>query len=319
MALRYSLLVSEYFLEYNAVARYYIHRQSGARVLHIRNDDPENLFAFCFATPPADSTGIAHILEHTVLCGSKSFPLKDPFLQLLKGSVHSFLNAMTFPDRTLYPAASALKADLFNMMSVYGDAVFLPRLQREMFMQEGHHAAIDDDGRLEISGVVYNEMIGASATHDHVANEWSYRGLLPDTVYGHSSGGDPAEIPDLDYDDFVAFHRAHYHPSQSLIVVYGNIATGAYLRFLHRRFLRHFRADENERAQAVKQERVAERAGAGETGANEQAGAGGRNRRAGRRPQRAGTRPTGADAAQRWVAAQLCRAVCVDCIATAMG
>lgn len=241
MLTRYRLLRTQYLPEYNAVAYYYEHRQSGARVFHLRNDDPENLFAFCFATPPSDSTGIAHILEHTVLCGSERFPLKDPFLQLLKGSVHSFLNAMTFPDRTIYPAASALRRDLLNMMRVYGDAVFHPRLQQEMFMQEGHHTKVNEHGALEISGIVYNEMIGASSTHDHVASEWSYRGLLPDTIYGHSSGGEPAEIPNLDYRAFVDFHRAHYHPSQSLIFLYGNIHTLAYLRFLHKQFLRHFR------------------------------------------------------------------------------
>lgn len=255
MGLHYSLLSAEYFFEYDAVARYYTHRYSGARILHLRNKDPENLFAFCFSTPPEDSTGIAHILEHTVLCGSKRFPLKDPFLQLLKGSVHSFLNAMTFPDRTIYPAASAVRRDLFNMMQVYGDAVFSPRLAREMFMQEGHHTVPNAAGELEISGVVYNEMIGASSTHDHVTNEWSYRGLLPDTVYGHSSGGDPHEIPNLDYEAFVDFHRMHYHPSQALIFLYGNIPTRAYLHFLHSRFLRHFRRLDGGMPQIASQKR----------------------------------------------------------------
>lgn len=240
MLVRYCLLRTQYLPEYNAVGYYYEHRKSGAHIFHLRNNDPENLFAFCFATPPADSTGIAHIMEHTVLCGSERFPLKDPFLQLLKGSVHSFLNAMTFPDRTIYPAASALRRDLLNMMRVYGDAVFRPRLQQEMFMQEGHHTKINEHGALEISGVVYNEMIGASSTHDHVTNEWSYRGLLPDTIYGYSSGGEPAEIPNLDYRTFLNFHHAHYHPSQSIIFLYGNIHTYVYLRFLHTQFLRHF-------------------------------------------------------------------------------
>lgn len=240
MLMHYRLLRTQRLPEYNAIGYDYEHRRSGARVFHLCNDDPENLFAFCFATPPADSTGIAHILEHTVLCGSEHFPLKDPFLQLLKGSVHSFLNAMTFPDRTIYPAASALQRDLFNMMRVYGDAVFRPRLQQEMFMQEGHHTKVNEHGALEISGVVYNEMIGASSTHDHVASEWSYRALLSDTIYGHSSGGEPADIPNLDYQAFADFHRAHYHPSQSFVFLYGNINTQTYLRFLHTQFLRHF-------------------------------------------------------------------------------
>ena len=238
--MHYTLLSKEHFAEYGALARYYAHNRSGARVFHLYNNDPENVFAFCFATPPADSTGIAHILEHTVLCGSRRFPLKDPFLQLIKGSVHSFLNAMTFPDRTIYPAASALKADLFNIMKVYGDAVFHPLLQREFFMQEGHHTMVNADGTLGISGVVYNEMIGASATHDHVASEWSYRGVLPDTVYQHSSGGEPRDIPNLDYDTFVNFHRSYYDPSRALIFLYGNIPTATYLRFLHARFLSRY-------------------------------------------------------------------------------
>ncbi|NBF40915.1 MAG: peptidase M16 [Spirochaetes bacterium] len=207
---------------------------------HVHNDDPENLFAFIFKTPPADSTGVAHIVEHTVLCGSQRYPLKDPFLVLMRGSMNTFLNAMTFPDKTVYPASSPVEADLFNIMKVYGDAVFFPLLKPEMFAQEGHRLQFDEEGSLERTGIVYNEMKGNYSSHDSIAGEWSMRSLLPDTPYGYDSGGDPAEIPNLTYEQFHDFHRRYYHPSNARIFLYGNIDSERYLSFIEDEFLSAF-------------------------------------------------------------------------------
>ncbi|MFO8064106.1 MAG: insulinase family protein [Spirochaetota bacterium] len=226
--------------EYRSEGRLYRHQATGCEVYHVHNEDPENVFAFAFKTPPADSSGIAHILEHTVLCGSKRYPLKDPFLVLMRGSMNTFLNAMTFPDKTVYPAASPVEADLFNIMKVYGDAVFFPLIRPEMFAQEGHRIQFDENGALERTGVVYNEMKGNYSTHDSIAEEWSLRSLLPDTPYGHDSGGDPQVIPSLDYERFVDFHRRYYHPQNARIFLYGNIETERYLEFLEEEFLSAF-------------------------------------------------------------------------------
>ena len=253
MGIFYKLKDKQEFSEYGGIYYRYRHRGSGATVVHLHNDDPENMFAFCFPTPPQDSTGLPHILEHTVLCGSKNFPLKDPFLQLLKGSVYSFLNAITFPDRTIYPAASPLSKDLFNLLRVYGDAVFFPLLQQEMFSQEGHHMFFTSQGDLDVGGVVYNEMIGASSTHDHVVSEWSYRGLLPDTIYNNSSGGEPEEILTLSYQKFIEYYKLYYRPSQALIFLYGNIPTRKYLQVLHRNFLGNLKFSKETRHKSAPQ------------------------------------------------------------------
>ncbi|MFW5742780.1 MAG: insulinase family protein [Spirochaetota bacterium] len=226
--------------EYRARGRWFRHEQTGAEVYHVANDDPENLFAFAFKTLPSDSTGVAHILEHTVLCGSRHYPVKDPFILLVKGSLNTFLNAMTYPDKTVYPASSTVERDLFNIMQVYGDAVFFPRLEQAFFRQEGHRLQFDANGELEITGIVYNEMKGTYANHDSIAGRWAYRALLPDTPYGYDSGGDPKVIPDLSYEDFLGFHRTYYHPSNARIFVYGDIPTERYLDVLDRTFLSHF-------------------------------------------------------------------------------
>ena len=239
--------------DYDGTGVLFRHEKSGAQVFHLRNNDPENLFAFSFAMLPEDSTGVAHILEHTVLSGSQRFPVKDPFLQLLKGSVNTFLNAMTFPDKTVYPAASPVAADLFNMMKVYGDAVFFPLLKRELFRQEGHRlqfragnggARAANGGAsgdaLERTGIVYNEMKGNYSSHDSVVSEKCLQSLFPDILYRHDSGGDPAVIPRLTYEEFVAFHRRYYHPANASIVLYGDIPTKEYLAFLDREFLSRF-------------------------------------------------------------------------------
>ncbi len=226
--------------DYSGTAFLYEHEGTGAQVFHVYNDDPENLFAFAFKTLPPDSTGVAHILEHTVLSGSQRFPVKDPFLHLLKGSANTFLNAMTYPDKTVYPAASPIKRDLFNLMRVYGDAVFFPLLKRELFDQEGHRLQFDGEGVLERSGIVFNEMKGSYSSHDSIAAERCYQSLFPNTLYRFDSGGDPEHIPDLSYEAFLEFHRRFYHPSNAFIVLYGDTPSEEYFHLLEDEFLCRF-------------------------------------------------------------------------------
>jgi presequence protease len=230
--------------EYRSTGIRAIHEASGCELFHMRNDDHENLFSFVFKTLPTNSTGVAHILEHAVLCGSERYPVKDPFVMLMRGSLNTFVNAMTYPDKTVYPASSTVRQDLFNIMQVYGDAVFSPLLRREFFQQEGHRLSFTDDGHLDLTGIVYNEMKGNYANHDSLVAEWSYRSLMPDTPYAYDAGGDPSEIPNLTYDDFVRFHQNHYHPSNARVFVYGNIPTETYMEFLDSQFLTHFEARE---------------------------------------------------------------------------
>lgn len=237
----YEVLTTHDLPEYRGKGLYLLHKKSGAKVYKIECADRENLFSFAFKTPPADSRGVAHILEHSVLCGSRKYPLKDPFLHLLKGSLNTFLNAMTFPDKTVYPAASVVKEDYFHLMDVYGDAVFFPLLKEEIFRQEGHRLEEDpQSGRLKRVGVVYNEMKGNYSSQDSVAQEYCVRSLYPGTTYSHDSGGDPREIPRLTYQEFLDFHRRHYHPSNALIFLYGNIALEEELAFLDEHFLKEF-------------------------------------------------------------------------------
>ncbi|AKJ64370.1 insulinase family protein [Kiritimatiella glycovorans] len=212
------------------------HRSTGAEVMSVENDDENKVFGITFRTPPFDSTGVAHILEHTVLCGSRRYPLKDPFVQLLKGSHYTFLNAMTYPDKTCYPVASCHPADFFNLAEVYFDAVFHPRLAPEFFRQEGWHCHLPDpDGELTISGVVYNEMKGVYSSPDDLLETRSIQSLFPDTPYGVDSGGHPATIPDLSYESFKAFHQTYYHPSNARIFFYGNDDAGHRLEWLDAR------------------------------------------------------------------------------------
>jgi len=224
------------------------HLLSGARLLHLLTDDRENFFSICFRTPPPDSTGVPHILEHSVLSGSKKFPLRDPFTELLKSSMCTFLNAMTYPDRTLFPCSSQNRKDFFNLVDVYCDAVFNPRLDRLHFMQEGHHLDFsipgDTGSPLTINGVVYNEMKGAYSDPEERMAEVLSSNLFPDSVYGYDSGGDPDRIPDLTYEEFVRFHKKLYHPSNSYIFLYGDIPTEEHLAFLDELYLSRFRGIE---------------------------------------------------------------------------
>ena len=211
------------------------HEKTGAEVFHVLNDDTENLFSFAFATFPDDNTGAAHILEHSVLCGSERYPLKDAFIVLAQGSLQTFLNAITFPDKTVYPASSTNEHDYFNLMSVYGNAVFRPLLPEWTFMQEGHRLEYQE-GKLAVTGVVYNEMKGAYSSLDTYAGHWSVKAIMPGTPYDFESGGDPEAIPQLTLEKLKEFHRTRYSPANCRIFLAGNISTEKQLKFLNDEF-----------------------------------------------------------------------------------
>ena len=219
------------------------HKKSGARVLLMENDDENKVFAIGFRTPPSDSTGVPHIMEHSVLCGSRDFPVKDPFVELVKGSLNTFLNAMTYPDKTVYPVASCNDKDFQNLMHVYMDAVFYPNIYQhdKTFRQEGWSYKLEEpDGDLTLSGVVYNEMKGAFSSPDGVLDRVILNSLFPDTSYANESGGDPEAIPDLTYEQFLDFHRKYYHPSNSYIYLYGDMDMEEKLRWLDEKYLSDF-------------------------------------------------------------------------------
>jgi Zn-dependent M16 (insulinase) family peptidase len=213
---------------------------SGAQVFHVLNDDHENLFAFAFATAVKNSTGVAHILEHSVLCGSRRYPCKDAFPLLEQGSLQTYLNAWTFSDKTVYPSSSVNRQDYFNLMSVYGDSVFQPLLSEYTFMQEGHRLILSGAGaeeKLAITGVVYNEMKGAYSSLDTYAALWSVKSLFPGTVYACDSGGDPECIPTLSWEDLRNFHARRYSPANCRVFLAGNIPTEEQLDFINEHFL----------------------------------------------------------------------------------
>ena len=219
------------------------HKKSGARVVLIENDDDNKVFSIGFRTPPEDSTGLPHILEHSVLCGSKNFPVKDPFVELVKGSLNTFLNAMTYPDKTVYPVASCNDKDFQNLMHVYMDAVFYPNIYKydEIFRQEGWSYKLDAaEEKLEYNGVVYNEMKGAFSSPEGVLDRVVLNTLFPDTSYANESGGDPDIIPELTYEQFLAFHKKYYHPSNSYIYLYGDMDMEEKLRWLDKEYLSKF-------------------------------------------------------------------------------
>lgn len=219
------------------------HKKTGARILLLENDDENKVFTVGFRTPPKNSTGVAHILEHSVLCGSRHFPLKDPFVELVKGSLNTFLNAMTYPDKTIYPVASCNDQDFQNLMHVYMDAVFYPNIyeREEIFCQEGWSYRLESlEAPLEYNGVVYNEMKGAFSSAEELLNREIFNSLFPDTPYGVESGGDPACIPELSYEEFLDFHRSYYHPSNSYIYLYGDMDMTEKLRWLDEVYLSKF-------------------------------------------------------------------------------
>ena len=219
------------------------HKKTGARVVLMENKDENKVFYIGFRTPPVDSTGAAHIVEHTVLCGSKEFPIKDPFVELVKGSLNTFLNAMTYPDKTVFPVASCNAKDFQNLMHIYLDAVFYPNIYKEkkIFMQEGWHYELEHpEDRLTLNGVVYSEMKGAFSSPDDVLERQILNSLFPDNAYGFESGGDPDEIPELSYEKFLDFHRRYYHPSNCYIYLYGDMDMAEKLQFIDEHYLSKF-------------------------------------------------------------------------------
>lgn len=230
----FDLIRDETIKELSSRARLFRHRQTGAELLSLENDDDNKLFGITFCTPPTDSTGVSHILEHSVLCGSRKYPLKEPFVELIKGSLKTFLNAFTFPDKTCYPAASQNTNDFYNLIDVYLDAVFYPRLTPAVFQQEGWHYELPSpDGPLTLRGVVYSEMKGAYSAPERLLGEYGRQSLFPDTPYGFSSGGDPRHIPDLTYEQLRQFHQTYYHPSNARIFFYGDDDPERRLKIIH--------------------------------------------------------------------------------------
>lgn len=241
----YCVLDQLYIEELESNAWLLKHKKSGARIAVLSNEDHNKVFHVAFRTPPKDSTGVAHILEHSVLCGSEEFPVKDPFVELVKGSLNTFLNAMTYADKTVYPVASCNDADFQNLMHVYLDAVFRPNIyeHKEIFLQEGWHYELDDiNAPLKYNGVVYNEMKGAFSAPEQVLLRKNSQTLYPDTTYGVESGGDPVNIPDLTYEDFLHFHQSYYHPSNAWIYLYGDMDVEEKLNFIDSSYLSKYDA-----------------------------------------------------------------------------
>ncbi|MCQ2537609.1 MAG: insulinase family protein [Lachnospiraceae bacterium] len=236
----YSLLMEEELIDVKGTGLYFKHVKSGARVCVIKNNDENKVFYVAFRTTPTDSTGVAHIIEHTVLCGSEKYPVKDPFIELEKGSLNTFLNAITFSDKTVYPVASCNDKDFANLCDVYMDAVFHPNIykKQEIFKQEGWHYELEsEDDEIKYNGIVYSEMKGAYSSPDDLFYRCIANKLFPDNAYGVDSGGDPAEIPDLTYDNYLQFHRTYYHPCNSYIYIYGDVDVEERLAWLDKEYL----------------------------------------------------------------------------------
>lgn len=239
----YELVMREEIRDVQSVGYLLRHKKSGARVMVLENEDENKVFNIAFRTTPTDSTGVAHIIEHTVLCGSRKFPSKDPFVELVKGSMNTFLNAMTYPDKTMFPAASCNDADFANLMDVYLDAVFFPNIYKkeEIFRQEGWNYQIESpEDELVYNGVVYNEMKGAFSSPEDVLEREILNSLFLDNTYHWESGGDPECIPDLTYQAFLDFHRKYYHPSNSYIYLYGKMDYEERLNWMDREYLSRF-------------------------------------------------------------------------------
>lgn len=233
--------------ELQSVGRLFYHEKSGARLLHLENEDDNKVFSIGFRTPPTDDTGVPHILEHCVLAGSRKYTTKEPFMDMVKGSLQTFINAMTYKDKTIYPVASRNEKDFYNLMDVYLDAVFYPKIYEkpEIFMQEGwHHEIFNKKDNITYKGVVYNEMKGAYSAPEGILREAVSKSLFPDTCYKYSSGGNPDYIPDLTYEAFLDFHRKLYHPSNSYIFLYGNGDIKKQLAYIDENYLSDFNKTE---------------------------------------------------------------------------
>jgi hypothetical protein len=219
----FTLVREQYIAEMNTKARLFRHGRTGAELLSLENEDENKSFGIAFRTPPADDTGLPHILEHSVLAGSRKYPTKEPFVNLLKTSLNTFLNAMTYPDMTIYPVASTNLKDFYNLVDVYLDAVFYPLITEKTFQQEGwHYETAGVDQPLTYKGVVFNEMKGYFSSPDIILGDEVQAAVLPDTPYRFNSGGDPAAIPDLTYEQFKRFHADYYHPSNAVICFWGD-------------------------------------------------------------------------------------------------
>lgn len=243
----YDIIEQKRIEELDASGTLYKHKKSGAGIFVIHNDDPNKTFSISFRTPPNDHTGLAHILEHSVLCGSRKFPIKDPFVELAKGSLNTFLNAMTFSDKTMYPIASCNDKDFENLMDVYLDAVFYPNIYHEdkILKQEGwHYELTDKTGEIDYRGVVYNEMKGVFSSPEQILFRQIQKSLFPDTPYAFESGGDPDDIVNLTQEDFLDFHKKYYHPSNSFIFLYGDLDVQQKLDWLDGMYLKDFDAIE---------------------------------------------------------------------------
>jgi presequence protease len=223
MSKSFTLVKEQSNPELNATVQLYTHKRTGARLLSVVNDDDNKVFSINFRTTPKDSTGVAHILEHSVLGGSQKYPVKEPFVELLKGSLATFVNAFTYPDKTCYPVASQNAEDFYNLIDVYMDAVLHPLISEQTLMQEGWHYEINDPSEpLTYKGVVFNEMKGAYSSPDNLLARTIQQSIFPKHTYGVDSGGDPRDIPSLTYETFKAFHETYYHPSNAFIFFYGN-------------------------------------------------------------------------------------------------
>ncbi len=241
----YELLQEELLPDLDARGYLLRHKKTGAHVALVENADPNKVFCIGFRTPSRDSTGVAHIVEHSVLCGSREFPAKDPFVELIKSSLNTFLNAMTFPDKTIYPIASCNEKDFANLMHVYLDAVFYPNIyiHKEIFQQEGWHYELENkEDPITLNGVVYNEMKGAFSAPESVLERQILNSLYPDTSYQYESGGDPKVIPELTYEGFLDFHSRYYHPSNSYIYLYGDLNMEEKLNWMDDHYLSQFEA-----------------------------------------------------------------------------
>lgn len=239
----FKLLEKRTLKELGSDALLFEHEKTGARLIKILSDDDNKVFSIGFRTPPENSTGVAHILEHSVLCGSRKFDMKEPFVELLKGSLNTFLNAMTYPDKTVYPVASRNEKDFFNLIDVYLDAVLYPNIykHKEIFMQEGWHYNIEGkDDKLTYNGVVYNEMKGVYSSADSILFRNIPKSLYPSTQYSVCSGGEPNEIPNLSYEEFINFHKTYYHPSNSYMFLYGDGDLNKELEFINKEYLSAF-------------------------------------------------------------------------------
>ena len=243
----YKKIEERYIDEVNSTCSIYLHIKTKAKICTIKNDDRNKVFSIAFRTPAINSSGLTHILEHSVLCGSKKYPVKDPFVELMKSSLNTFLNAFTFPDKTVYPLASLNLDDFHNLMDIYLNSVFYPKIyeNKEIFMQEGWHYEIEDiNSPIKYNGVVYNEMKGAFSDPEEILQREVLASLFPNTSYHLESGGDPKYIPDLSYEEFIEFHKKYYHPSNSYIYLYGDLDMESELDYIDKEYLSKFEYDD---------------------------------------------------------------------------